>query len=148
GKMGVRIVNASLGGPGLDQSQLAAVQAHPNTLYVVAAGNDNINVDGTPYGPCALAAANVLCVGASDEYDRNASFSNYRDSGVAVFAPGPAILSTYLSPAYQYLQGTSMASPNTAGVAALVLSARPGASALDIKSAIMASTDAKPDLMG
>ena len=68
--------------------------------------------------------------------------------GVDVFAPGTMILSTYTSPAYAYLQGTSMASPNTAGVAALVLSARPGASALDVKSAIMASTDAKPDLMG
>ncbi len=55
GKMGVRIVNASLGGPGLDQSQLAAVQAHPNTLYVVAAGNDNINVDGTPVRPVRAA---------------------------------------------------------------------------------------------
>ena len=41
-----------------------------------------------------------------------------------------------------------MASPNTAGVAALVLSARPGASALDIKSAIMASAEAKPELTG
>ena len=89
GKMGVRVVNASLGGPGLDQSQLAAVQAHPNTLYVIAAGNDNTNVDATAYGPCALPAANVLCVGASDEYDRKASFSNYGATGVDVFAPAP-----------------------------------------------------------
>ena len=41
-----------------------------------------------------------------------------------------------------------MASPNAAGVAALVVSARPGGSALDVKSAIMASTEAKPDLAG
>lgn len=148
GKMGVRIVNASLGGPGLDQTQLAAVQAHPNTLYVIAAGNDNINNDATPYGPCALPAANVLCVGASDENDRKASFSNYGAQSVDVFAPGTAILSTYIGPAYSYLQGTSMASPNTAGVAALVLSARPGMTALDIKSAIMASVDLKADLTG
>ena len=148
GKLGVRVVNASLGGPGLNQSQLSAIQAHPNTLYVIAAGNDNVNVDSTPYGPCALPAANVLCVGASDFNDAKASFSNYGAQGVDVFAPGTMILSTYTSSAYAYLQGTSMASPNTAGVAALVLSARPGASALDIKSAIMASTDAKPDLMG
>src|SRR4051794_581390 len=148
GKLGLRVVNASLGGPGLDQSQLAAVQAHPNTLYVIAAGNDNVNVDATPYGPCALPAANVMCVGASDENDRRASFSNYGANSVDVFAPGTAILSTYPSPTYAYLQGTSMASPNAAGVAALVLSAGPLASALDIKSAIMASTDAKADLSG
>ena len=148
GRMGVRIVNASLGGPGLDQTQLNAIQAHPNTLYVIAAGNSNVNNDVTPHGPCALPAANILCVGASDENDRRASFSNYGAASVDVFAPGTAILSTYTSPTYVYLQGTSMASPNTAGVAALVLSAKPGAGALEVKSTIMASAEAKPDLAG
>ncbi len=148
GKMGLRVVNASLGGAGLDQTQLTAIQAHPNTLYVIAAGNANVNNDVTPHGPCALPAANILCVGASDENDRRASFSNYGAVSVDVFAPGTAILSTYTSPAYAYLQGTSMASPNVAGVAALVVSARPGGSALDVKSAIMASTEAKPDFAG
>ena len=148
GKMGLRVVNASLGGPGLDQTQLTAIQAHPNTLYVLAAANDNVNNDVTPYGPCALPAANIMCVGASDQNDRRASFSNYGATSVDVFAPGTAILSTYTSPAYEYLSGTSMASPNAAGVAALALSIRPGASALDVKSAIMASSEAKPDLAG
>ena len=148
GRMGLRIVNASLGGPGLDQTQLAAIQAHPNTLYVIAAGNSNVNNDVTPHGPCALPAANILCVGASDENDRRASFSNYGANSVDVFAPGTSILSTYPPASYVYMQGTSMASPNAAGVAALVLSAKPGASALDVKSAIMASTEAKPDLAG
>jgi thermitase len=148
GRMGLRVVNASLGGPGLDQTQQSAIQAHPNTLYVVAAGNDAVNNDVTPHGPCALPAANLLCVGASDENDRRASFSNYGATSVDVFAPGTTILSTYTSQPYAYLWGTSMASPNTAGVAALVLSVRPGASALDVKSAIMASTEARPDLVG
>jgi subtilisin family serine protease len=148
GRMGIRVVNASLGGAGLDQTQLSAIQAYPNTLYVVAAGNSNVNNDVTPHGPCALPAANILCVGASDENDRRASFSNYGAASVDVFAPGTSILSTYTSQPYAYLQGTSMASPNTAGVAALVLSVKPGASALEIKSAIMASTESKPDLAG
>src|SRR3954447_21515942 len=148
GKMGLRVVNASLGGPGLDQTQLTAIQAHPNTLYVIAAANDNVNNDVTPYGPCALPAANIMCVGASDQNDRRASFSNYGATSVDVFAPGTAILSTYTSPSYAYLSGTSMASPNAAGVAALALSIRPGASALDVKSAVMASTEARSDLAG
>ncbi len=148
GRMGLRIVNASLGGAGLDQTQLSAIQAYPNTLYVVAAGNSNVNNDVTPHGPCALPAANILCVGASDENDRRASFSNYGATSVDVFAPGTSILSTYLNSSYVYMQGTSMASPNTAGVAALVLSVKPGASALEVKSAIMASTDARADLAG
>jgi thermitase len=148
GKMGLRVVNASLGGPGLDQTQLTAIQAHPNTLYVIAAGNSNVNNDVTPHGPCALPAANILCVGASDQNDNRASFSNYGAASVDVFAPGTAIFSTYPGPSYAYLNGTSMASPNTAGVAALTLSVRPGASALDVKSTIMASTEPKPDLAG
>ena len=37
---------------------------------MIAAGNDNVNNDATPYGPCALPAANILCVGASDVNDR------------------------------------------------------------------------------
>mgnify|MGYP001176819520 CR=1 FL=1 len=148
GKLGVPIVNASLGGVGLDQAQLAAIQAHPNTLYVIAAGNANVNVDNTPYGPCALPAANILCVGASDEYDRRASFSNFGATHVDVFAPGTAILSTSNTGGYEYKQGTSMAAPNAAGVAALVLSARPVLGALELKSAIMGSVDPKPDLAG
>ena len=148
GRMGVRVVNASLGGAGLDQTQLNAIQAHPNTLYVIAAGNSNVNNDVTPHGPCALPAANILCVGASDENDRRASFSNYGASTVDVFAPGTSILSTYPSASYVYMQGTSMASPNTAGVAALVVAAKPGAGALEVKSAIMASAEPKPDLAG
>ena len=101
-----------------------------------------------PHGPCALPAANILCVGASDVNDQKADFSNYGATSVDVFAPGTAILSTYLNNTYEYMQGTSMASPNTAGVAALVLSAGPAASALDVKSTIMASVDAKVAFSG
>ena len=103
----------------------------------------------TPHGPCALPAANILCVGASDVDDRRAAFSNYgaHERRRLRSRHGDPV-DLHRRPAYAYLQGTSMASPNTAGVAALVLSARPGASALDVKSAIMASADAKPDLAG
>ena len=149
GKMGLRVVNASLGGPGLDQSQLAAIQAHPNTLYVIAAGNDNVNVDATPYGPCALPAANVMCVGASDENDRQGLVLQLRRQQrrrVRARHGDPVDLHrrprTRTCRARRWPARTRRASRRSC--------CRPGpaASALDVKSAIMASTDAKPELSG
>ena len=56
----------------------AVIAAHPNTLYVVAAGNDSADADtdGDAF-PCALTEANVVCVGATDNRDQIARFSNY-----------------------------------------------------------------------
>ena len=67
GDLGVRIVNASLGG-GYASILGSVVASHPDTLYVVAAGNDNADNDNaaTASFPCALPEPNVLCVGATD----------------------------------------------------------------------------------
>ena len=70
GRMGVRIVNASLGGP--DSITVDnAIAAYPNTLYVVAAGNDvrRRRRRRRASFPCAAPAANMLCVGATDNQD-------------------------------------------------------------------------------
>ena len=56
-------MNASLGGMGMSQVITNAMNAHPNTLYVVSAGNDGDNA--ASYFPCNSTAANVVCVGAS-----------------------------------------------------------------------------------
>jgi hypothetical protein len=122
GAAGIPVVNASLGDD--SPSSLAiktAIAAHPNTLYVVAAGNSSQNVDVTPWTPCDAPYSNVLCVGASDDTDARADFSNYGMNGVDLFAPGVDIASTVPS-GYAYKSGTSMATPYTAGVAALVAS--------------------------
>src|SRR5262249_6050139 len=91
GDMGVRIVNAALGGVGPSQPLTDAMAAHPNTLYVVAAGNSNLNTDAIAFAPCTSPAANVICVGASTNRDARASFSNYGKTTVDVFAPGQMI---------------------------------------------------------
>jgi subtilisin family serine protease len=150
GDAGVRIVNASLGG-GYSQAMEDAVAAHPGTLYVVAAGNDAADSDtaGDAY-PCALPEANLICVGASDNQDAIADFSNYGDTSVDLFAPGVGIYSTFntSTSSYRYLDGTSMASPHVAGAAALALSARPGASTAFLRWALLSSVDPVPAMAG
>jgi len=87
-------------------------------------------------------ADNVLTVGAmSSNYDENlpASFSNYGKLNVDVFAPGVQIYSTFPKNEYQKISGTSMASPEVAGVAALVRSYYPQLSASQVKHIIMNS---------
>ncbi|MDX6729842.1 MAG: hypothetical protein QOK49_4647, partial [Baekduia sp.] len=75
---GARIVNVSIGG-GFSQAMLDAINAHPNTLYVIAAGNDALDDDGTAAQrfPCALPAANIVCVAATNVDDTLAPFSNW-----------------------------------------------------------------------
>jgi subtilisin family serine protease len=68
-----------------------------------------------------------------------AGYSNYGKETVDVFAPGSQIYSTYPKETYEYAQGTSMASPLVAGVAALVFSQYPNLSAAQVKEILMKS---------
>lgn len=102
---GARVVNGSIAGPGASQAVADALEAHPNTLYVFAAGNggaDQIgdNNDATTTYPCdadqgaGYGADNLICVAATDQSDRRASFSNYGANSVDLGAPGVNIFST------------------------------------------------------
>ena len=98
GDMGADIVNASLSGQGTVQSVQDVVEAHPDTLYVSAAGNDNTNVDGgATRWPCNVTAPNMICVAATDQSDNRASFSNYGATSVDLGAPGTNVRSTVSS---------------------------------------------------
>ena len=145
GDIGLRVVNASLGGQGEVPVLSDVIASHPNTLYVVAAGNDDLDLDVETYTPCEVPQPNVLCVGASDFNDTKAWFSNHSPTSVDVFAPGVMVLSTSLDD-YWYMGGTSMASPHVAGEAALLLARYPLLSALEVKEAIMKSAEPKAAL--
>jgi thermitase len=102
---GAAIVNASLGGTSYSQAMRDAIAACPNTLFVVAAGNDGVSDDTSPHYPCNYGAPpddlqNVICVAASDSSDTLASFSNFGGS-VDLAAPGVGVPSTW--PAYDTL---------------------------------------------
>ena len=146
GSMGARVVNASLGGAYTSPAELAAINGAPNTLFVVSSGNSNLNIKSTAISPCTLPAANILCVGATGPTDTRASFSNYAPTQVDIAAPGVNILSTLPGDQYGYYNGTSMASPHVAGVAALVFAAYPTRSVAAVVAAILNGADRKSGL--
>jgi subtilisin family serine protease len=85
---GAKVVNASLGGPGSSQALSDAITNHPDTLFVVSAGNSALNNETTASYPCNYTAANLICVAATDNTDALASFSNYGATSVDLAAPG------------------------------------------------------------
>ncbi|MFL5828113.1 MAG: S8 family peptidase [Thermoleophilaceae bacterium] len=138
---GVRVVNASLGGPGADPMLREAIANAPNTLFVVAAGNEGESNDSKPEYPCAYPEANIVCVASTDASDRLSTFSNWGAGSVDVAAPGESILSTLAGGGYGYMDGTSMATPQVSGVASLVLSAHPDDTASQLRAALLGGAD-------
>jgi len=117
------VMNLSLGGEAsqvLDDALQKAIDA--GITVVVAAGNDN--KDACLYSPARLPQA--ITVAATTSSDAKSSFSNWGKC-VDVMAPGSAITSTWNDGRTKSIQGTSMASPHVAGVAALYLSQNPSA---------------------
>jgi len=119
-----------------------------DVLLVHAAGNDNKDIDVKDNWPNDSSdkinefADNVLTVGAmSVNFNEKlpATFSNYGQKNVDIFAPGVQIYSTIPQNNYAKYSGTSMASPETAGVAALIRSYYPQLSASQVKHIIMNS---------
>jgi hypothetical protein len=146
----VRITNNSWGGGGYSESLSQAIreQGEAGILFVAAAGNDNHDNDANPYYPACYPWSNIIAVAATDRNDARASFSHYGLSTVDLAAPGVSILSTWLGGGYGYMEGTSMATPHVAGVAALLWSTRPEASWQDVRKAILNGTDPIPSMTG
>ncbi len=149
--MGARVQNHSWGWIGTASTPLEEAIQHANTngsLFVAAAGNDNNDNDETATYPSGYDLENVISVAATDESDKLASFSSYGAESVDLAAPGVAILSTTPDDNYEEMQGTSMATPHVVGAAALLLSANPSLSHLDVKAAILNSVEKVPGLSG
>ncbi len=117
---GAKVINMSFGAYALSQAVETAVNyawKDKEVVLVAAAGNDGQN-----WGFYPAAYANVIAVAATTSRDGRASFSNWGGNWVDVAAPGAGILSTVKSGSYESWNGTSMASPHVAGIAALVFS--------------------------
>jgi thermitase len=150
GQHNIRIVNASLGATTTSQTLEQSITSNPNTLYVVAAGNNATNDDSpsTPFYPCDLSEPNLICVGATDQNDQPASFTNYGATSVDLFAPGVNIVSTWTGGRYAYASGTSMAAPMVSGTLALMLAEHRSLTAAQLKAELFASVKPERQLAG
>ncbi len=151
---GASIINCSFGKAFSPEAQWVyeaiAYAASRDVLIVHAAGNDGNDLDD-PENPnypndhkfgSTEFVDNVITVGAlASSYGSEmvATFSNYGNQNVDVFAPGDKIYSTMPNNDYEFQGGTSMAAPAVAGVAALIRSYYPNLSAPQIKNIIMES---------
>ena len=117
-------------------------------LLIHAAGNDAKDIDIEPNYPTSMYSFqevkldHFLTIGASTKNkgeELTASFSNFGKKGVDIFAPGFEIYNSVTENQYQNLQGTSMAAPMVAGVAAMLKSYFPSLSMSEIKSIILSS---------
>lgn len=156
---GAQIINMSFGksfSPNKETVDKAVRYAEQKgVLLIHAAGNDAEDIDTEKNYPSRIyadgkEAKNWVEVGASawgSDEDFVGSFSNYGKKSVALFAPGVEIYSTVPGSKYKNESGTSMASPSTAGVAALLMAYFPELKAEQVKDILMKSSRKFDNLM-
>jgi thermitase len=146
----VRVISASWGSTQYSKALEDAIRAagEEGILFIAAAGNDNTDNDKRPHYPSNYKLPNVISVAALDRNDNLAGFSNYGAKTVHIAAPGKDILSTWLKDAYREASGTSMATPQVSGVAALILSTDPRMGVDKLRDRLLKSVDKLDSLKG
>ncbi len=131
----IGIVNMSYGGYGYSSIVEYAINNYDG-LCIIAAGNNTVNNDKSPFYPSSYDCSNILSVAATDVNDNLASYSNYGTNTVDVAAPGTDLCCTYSGGLYDYNSGTSLSAPMVTGIAALIKANNPSFTPLQIKAAI------------
>lgn len=153
--------NNSWGGGGFSQALKDAID-RANTadiLFIAAAGNSATNNDATASYPSGYISSNVIAVASITSTGALSSFSQYGATTVDLGAPGSSINSTVpvssgvgkkivITSGYASYNGTSMATPHVTGAAVLFKSIYPGATAAEIKAAILSKATSTPSLIG
>lgn len=156
---GLNIVatNNSWGGGGFSQGLFDAIgRANAaGILFIAAAGNSGTNNDVTLAYPSGYNQPNIIAVASITATGALSSFSQFGATTVDIGAPGSGVWSTVpvssrrtIASGYASYNGTSMATPHVTGAAALYKSIHPGATAAQIKSAILAAAIPTASLSG
>ena len=147
---GVRVMSMSLGLRGYTPAFEVLINAlrTANVLPVIAVGNEFPNTSRSPGN-----YDNVLSIGAMGEDEKVADFSSSQrfnrtnDPLVPdLVAPGVQVLSCVPGGGYEKMSGSSMATPHIAGLAALLLHAKPGATTQELETAILGSCSLVPTM--
>lgn len=153
--------NNSWGGGGFSQALKDAIDRADaaGILFIAAAGNSGANNDATASYPSGYASNNVIAVAALTNTGALASYSQYGATTVDIAAPGSGIWSTVpvasgkgknatVGSGYASYNGTSMATPHVTGAAAMYAARHPGATAAQIKAAILNNATPTPSVQG
>jgi len=135
---GAKVINCSFGSAQAGSSESDGIRfatVNKGAMVVAAAGNDNVSTRNYP-----SSYPYVFSVAASNFNDVKAGFSNFGET-VDISAPGVGILSTTFNNAYENMSGTSMASPVTAGVVALLRSHYPWMTPAQVEAQLKATSD-------
>ncbi len=145
---GARVLNNSWGGSGYSQALKDAIaySYSKRTLFAAAAGNSYSNNNTNPMYPASYDVPNIISVAATNNADDKAWFSNYGTNTVHVGSPGTSICSTYPNSSMARMDGTSMATPIVAGIAAMMLHEKPEFSGYQVKSLLFSAAEYKSTL--
>lgn len=158
-KMGAKVINCSFGkapmaGDNAVRDTINEIGKKYGVLVVASAGNDSMapfryhDNDRNPKIPAALDSESLITVASTTISGGLSSFSNIGAKTVDIASPGSDIYSTTNNNKYAMASGTSMASPNLSGVAAMVLGYYPNLKGIRLKETLMASVVKVPSFEG
>ncbi len=150
---GAQIINASWGGNDCSDilPNYMRSMSERNVIFVVASGNENIDLDNLgfnlPIYPASLNLANQITVGAIGSFGQRAIFSNYGENSVELFAPGSGILTVRPGNQITCADGTSFSAPMVSGALALLMEAYPQLNAFEIKELLLSAVEKDVDYL-